>query len=80
MTVNEAMVEMRFSGVPEEDIEAIMAVCSTKGLTPQRIDRELEKRGLEKVFALEYDASESWYDGGSSAPAKPKASIEKDKK
>ena len=55
MTVNEAILEMRYSGIPEEDIEAIIEVCKTKGLKPQVIDKELERRGLEKVFELEYD-------------------------
>ena len=47
------------------------------------MDQELEKRGLEKVFELEYDASESWFDGGASASAhKPanKLGVEKEKK
>ncbi len=80
MTANEAILEMRYSGIPEEDIEAIMEVCSKRGLKPQILDQELEARGLEKVFELEYDASESWFDGGASAPAhKPKAVSEKEK-
>ena len=69
MTVNEAILEMRYSGISEEDIEAIIEVCKVRGIKPQIIDQELEKRGLEKVFELEYDASESWLDttGGASA-------------
>lgn len=34
MTVNEAVLEMRYSGIPEEDIEAILEICKTKALTP----------------------------------------------
>ena len=82
MTVNEAILEMRYSGIPEEDIEAIIEVCKTKGLKPQVIDKELERRGLEKVFELEYDASESWFDGGGGgAVHKPagKVATEKEK-
>ena len=83
MTANEAILEMRYSGIPEEDIEAIMEVCSKRGLKPQILDQELEARGLEKVFELEYDASESWFDGGASAPvhkAPVKQDVEKEKK
>lgn len=70
MTVNEAVLEMRYSGIPEESIEEILEICKKKGLTPQNLDGELEHRGFDKVFELEYDASESWYDGGAqSAPA-----------
>ena len=82
MTANEAILEMRYSGIPEEDIEAIMEVCTKRGLKPQILDQELESRGLEKVFELEYDASESWFDGGATAPAhKPinKGGSEKEK-
>lgn len=83
MTANEAVLEMRYNGIPEEDIEAILEICKKKGLTPQNIDRELASRGLEKVFELEYDASESWFDGGASAPvhkAPVKQDVEKEKK
>jgi len=80
MTTNEAILEMRYSGIPEEDIEAIMEICAKRGLKPQILDQELEARGLDKVFELEYDASESWFDGGASAPAhKAKTVLEKEK-
>lgn len=83
MTANEAVLEMRYSGIPEEDIEAILEMCKKRGLSPQNIDKELEARGLEKVFELEYDASESWFESGASASA-PKAPVkqgtEKEKK
>ncbi len=69
MTANEAVLEMRYSGIPEEDIEEILEVCKKKGLTPQNIDEELEKKGLDKVFEFEYDASESWFESGANAPA-----------
>lgn len=81
MTANEAVLEMRYSGIPEEDIEEILEVCKKKGITPQNIDQELEKRGLDKVFEFEYDASESWFDQ-SAAPshkASGKQVLEKEK-
>ncbi len=74
MTINEAVLEMRYSGILEEDIEAIIEVCKTRGLKPQIIDQELEKRGLEKVFELEYDTSESWLDTTAGAPVHKPAS------
>ena len=67
MTVNEAVLEMRYNGIPEEDIEEILEICKKKGLIPQTIDQELEARGLDKVFEFEYDASESWFERGASA-------------
>ena len=73
MTVNEAVLEMRYSGIPEEDIEAILEICKKRGLSPQNIDKELEKRNLDKVFELEYDASESWFERGASAAPAHKA-------
>jgi len=73
MTANEAVLEMRYSGIPEDDIEVILEVCKKIGLTPQNIDEELEKRGLDKVFEFEYDVSESWFERAAGAPA-PKVS------
>ncbi len=73
MTVNEAVLEMRYGGIPEEDIEEIMEICKKKGLSPQNIDKELEARGLDKVFIFEYDEYESWYEGQAQAPHKPLA-------
>ncbi|MBN1840176.1 MAG: hypothetical protein JW802_09075 [Campylobacterales bacterium] len=68
MTANEAVLEMRYGGIPEEDIEEILDVCKKKGLTPQNLDSELEKKGFDKVFEFEYDASESWFESGANAP------------
>lgn len=60
MTVHEAIVEMRYGGIPEEDIEDIMEICKKKGVSPQNIDKELEARGFDKVFSFEY---EGWDEG-----------------
>lgn len=76
MTVNEAILEMRYGGIPEEDIEDIMEICAKKGLSPQIIDKELDARGLDKVFEFEYDASGNWYEGRSVASASKPASKE----
>ncbi|MDD3324938.1 MAG: hypothetical protein PHN38_07450 [Sulfurospirillaceae bacterium] len=65
MTLNEAMTEMRYSGVEEEDIEAVIETCKKKGITPQNLDKELQSRGYDAVFSFEYDEYESWYEGGS---------------
>lgn len=84
MTVNEAVIEMRYSGIPEEVIEEIMGICKKKGLSPQNIDKELEAKGFDKVFSFEYDEYESWYEGGSNAQpahkAPAKETLEKGKK
>ncbi|MDD2383106.1 MAG: hypothetical protein PHN18_02850 [Sulfurospirillaceae bacterium] len=84
MTIHEAIVEMRYGGIPEEDIEDILEICKKKGISPQNIDAELEARGFDKVFVYEYDEYESWYEGGSSTQSAHKApskeTLEKGKK
>ncbi|MDR0761774.1 MAG: hypothetical protein LBF13_01845 [Campylobacteraceae bacterium] len=55
MTREEAILEMRFSSVTEEDIEAIIAKCTHKSVLPQFLDDELEKLGYERFFHFEYD-------------------------
>ncbi len=80
MTANEAVLEMRYSGIPEEAIEEILEACKKGGLTPQNIDKELEARGLEKVFELEYDASEGWFDSTSGGSTKPPAKVSEKEK
>ncbi|MDR1614241.1 MAG: hypothetical protein LBS26_01590 [Campylobacteraceae bacterium] len=55
MTKEEAILEMRFSNVEEEDIEAIIAKCKHKNILPQFLDDELEKLGYERFFHFEYD-------------------------
>ncbi|MDR1007904.1 MAG: hypothetical protein LBL65_04985 [Campylobacteraceae bacterium] len=55
MTKEEAILEMRFSNVTEEDIEAIISKCIHKNVLPQFLDDELEKLGYERFFRFEYD-------------------------
>ena len=80
MTVNEAVLEMRYDGIPEEDIDEIMEICKKKGLSPQNIDIELESRGFDRVFSFEYDEYESWYEGQSQPSQKVKETSIKEKK
>jgi hypothetical protein len=55
MTKEEAILEMRFCGVDENDIDAIIAACKQKKVSPQFLDNELEKLGYERFFHFEYD-------------------------
>ncbi|MDR2635767.1 MAG: hypothetical protein LBC08_02930, partial [Campylobacteraceae bacterium] len=55
MTREEAVLEMRFGSIAEEDIEAIIAKCKQKNILPQFLDDELEKLGYERFFRFEYE-------------------------
>ncbi|MDR0407605.1 MAG: hypothetical protein LBH45_01620 [Campylobacteraceae bacterium] len=55
MTKEEAILEMRFCGVSEDDIDIVMEKCKQKNILPQRLDDELEKLGYERFFRFEYD-------------------------
>ncbi|MDR1460941.1 MAG: hypothetical protein LBI78_04795 [Campylobacteraceae bacterium] len=55
MTKEEAILEMRFCGVSENDIDIIIEKCKQKTISPQYLDDELEKLGYERFFHFEYD-------------------------
>lgn len=55
MTKDEAVFELRYNGVSEEDIDKIIDNCSFNNLSPQYLDSELEKLGYDKFFYLEYE-------------------------
>jgi hypothetical protein len=55
MTRDEAILEMRFCGVSENDIDIIVNGCKQKNISPQYLDNELEKLGYERFFHFEYD-------------------------
>ncbi|MDR0579750.1 MAG: hypothetical protein LBG21_04025 [Campylobacteraceae bacterium] len=55
MTKDEAILEMRFCGVNENDINIIINGFKQKNISPQYLDNELEKLGYERLFHFEYD-------------------------
>lgn len=55
MTKEEAILEMRFCGVSEDDINIIINAYKQKNISPQYLDNELEKLGYERFFHFEYD-------------------------
>lgn len=55
MKISDIKLEMELYGVDSEDIAEILDVCKSKGYDTQMIDTELEKRGYEKIFSINYD-------------------------
>ncbi|MDR1284586.1 MAG: hypothetical protein LBJ88_00090 [Campylobacteraceae bacterium] len=55
MTKEEAILEMRFCGVNESNIDIIIEKCKQKNILPQYLDNELEKLRYERFFHFEYD-------------------------
>jgi hypothetical protein len=68
MTKDEAIFEMRYYNVSEEDIETILNNCHAKNILPQFLDDELEKLGYDRFFCFEYDDE---LDDGFMSAAKP---------
>ena len=65
MTISDIELEMKLGGVSEADIAAILKVCKTKGYGPVTLDDELEKRGYDKLFTVNYDDDDdAWEDDG----------------
>ena len=69
MTISDIELEMKLNGVGEADIASIFAVCKTKGYGLSTLDDELEKRGYDKIFTVNYDdEEEEWDDDDDFAP------------
>jgi len=62
MTISDIELEMKFNGVNEADIASILAACKTKGYGHDALDTELEKRGYERIFTVNYDDEDEWDD------------------
>ena len=63
MTVSDIELEMKLNGVSEADIAAILKVCKTKGYGPATLDEELERKGYDKIFTVDYDEDDGdWGD------------------
>lgn len=68
MTISDIRLELQINGVDAKDIDDIIASCKTKGYGVETLDDELEKRGYDKVFTVDYefDDAEEWDDDFSS--------------
>ena len=55
MTISDIELEMKFNGVGEADIASILTACKAKGYGPETLDKELVKRGYDKIFTVDYD-------------------------
>lgn len=55
MTKDEAIFELRYNNVSEDDIEKIIDSCHVINISPQFLDDELEKLGYDRFFYFEYE-------------------------
>jgi len=62
MEISDISLEMEFNGVSAEDISAILDVCRTQGFESNILDTELQKRGYEALFSVDYDSYDEWED------------------
>jgi hypothetical protein len=62
MKISDAILEMELYGVDAADIAVIVSLCESKGFNSEMVDEELQKRGYEKIFTVDYDAYDE-YDG-----------------
>ena len=59
MKISDIQLEMELYGVDSEDITEILEICKSKAYDTQAIDKELQKRGYEPLFTLEYEEDDS---------------------
>jgi len=76
MTKDEAVLELRFCNVSEEDIAFIVDKCKHKNISPQFLDDELEKLDYERFFRFEYDEDFGAHDAYTASPANKKRNSE----
>ena len=55
MKISDIKLEMELYGVDQEDILEILELCKPKAYDIEAIDDELEKRGYERIFSVDYD-------------------------
>ena len=55
MKISDIKLEMELYGVDSEDITEILEICKAKGYDTEAIDDELEKKGYERIFSINYD-------------------------
>ena len=62
MKISDIKLEMELYGVDSEDITEILQLCKSNGYDTKFLDSELEKRGYEPIFNLNYDDDEDEFD------------------
>ncbi len=62
MKISDITLEMELNGVDEAVIADIVKLCENKGFNSEIIDDELQKRGYEKLFTVDYDAYDEYDD------------------
>ncbi|WP_345993514.1 hypothetical protein [Sulfurimonas sp. HSL-1716] len=55
MKISDIKLEMELYGVDSDDIAEILELCKSKGYDTHVLDSELEKRGYEKIFSINYE-------------------------
>lgn len=55
MTIADIEFEMNINDVMEKDISEIIEICKKSGFNAESIDEELQKRGYDKIFTVDYD-------------------------
>ncbi|MBD3789955.1 MAG: hypothetical protein IE885_06275 [Campylobacterales bacterium] len=55
MTISDIEFEMRINEVAEKDIVEIIEICKTAGFSAERLDEQLQRRGYDKIFTVNYD-------------------------
>jgi hypothetical protein len=62
MKISDVKLEMELGGVDEADIAEIVKLCESKGFANELLDEELQKRGYEKLFTVDYDDFDEYGD------------------
>ncbi len=62
MKISDITLEMELNGVDEAVIADIVKLCENKGFNNEIIDDELQKRGYDKLFTVDYDAYDEYDD------------------
>lgn len=62
MTLNDIRLDLKYYGVNPSDAEEIINACKKRGFSPEILDEELELRGYDKLFTIEYDDYVDDYD------------------
>lgn len=62
MKISDIQLEMELYGVDSEDITEILEICKSKAYDTQAIDEELQKRGYEPLFSLDYEEDDDFDD------------------
>ncbi len=55
MTIVDIEFEMKINDVTPKDISEIIETCRTSGFGMDNLDEELQKRGYDKIFTVDYD-------------------------